>query len=86
MERFTDALQDSVDRRDAAMSKVYIGYLATRLNKLTSNRAEADRLEFNASSDQVVDWKDFSMEKRTSLLDILKDLPIRDEVSLHGPY
>ena len=86
VERFTDALQDSVDRRDAAMSKVYIGYLATRLNKLTSNGAEVDRHKLNTSSDQVVDWKDFSVEKRTNLLDILKDLPIRDEVSLHGPY
>ena len=78
---FTDALQDSVNRGEDAMSKVYIGYLATRLNKLTDYGTQHWNHKLNVSSDGLLVWKDFSLERRTRLLEILKDLPIRDEVS-----
>ena len=80
--RFTDTLQGALDRGEDAMVKVYIGYLASRLNEVTKyddvNIWGQQRL--NKSSNNVVLWKDFLEGKRARLLEVLKDLPVRDEV------
>ena len=62
------------------MSKVYISYLATRLNKVNDYNSGLSTKKLNVLEDGLVQWKDFSVAKRTSLLHILKDLPVRDEV------
>ena len=64
------------------MVKVYIGYLATRLNKVTNNNdiQTSGSQRFNKLPDDAGLWKDFLEGKRAGLLEVLKDLPIRDEV------
>ena len=79
---FTDTLQSALDRGEDAMVKVYIGYLATRLNEGNKYSVAGGwgRQSLDKSSSDVGLWKDFLEGKRAQLLEVLNDLPIRDEV------
>ena len=71
------------------MSKVYISYLATKLNKVTeTDRNDEIVTEHNGTGDNqnVVVTKqqltdvEIRVKTRTELLKTLRDLPVRDEV------